>query len=184
MNRKLLIAASSLVLLAALLVGSFCIQNAKAQPNSAPSVNVVTAQGWWGSQTNKNQSIPSNSPTVLQYDTWENPPYLYPDSFGRFIPDQAGWYMAGGRWGLASSQNTQASRVFVAVRKNGTYYIESNEVHTIANKSVLVSVATGAIWLNVGDYLEIVAWHDEGSPKTILQGRDNMDGWMQRIGSP
>lgn len=97
-----------------------------------------------------------------------------------------GYYLAGGSWSLAAAQNTVASRQFVGVRLNGITYTAGNENHTIANRDAAVAVATGMIWLSAGDYIEVIAYHDEGRSKNTVAATTTLQlralGWLMRVG--
>lgn len=132
------------------------------------------------------QSIANNSPVALAFDQ------VIADTGGSWdagSPTQLrapsdGYYQAGGSWSLAAAQNTAASRVFIGVRRNGTQYVGAAEVHSIAGKFVEACCATGFFWLDAGDYIELVAYHDEGVSKTASAADNNNQhlclGWLMR----
>lgn len=100
----------------------------------------------------------------------------------KFYATRSGYYNAGGGWALDASENTVASRLVVAVRANGTTYLARNDLSTIAGKTAYVSVTTGAFWLNAGEYIEIMAYHDQGGDRDALAAtgtsQHNMNGWL------
>lgn len=103
----------------------------------------------------------------------------------RLTAQKDGYYLAGGAWTLAPAQNTAASQMHIYVRKNGSSYLGGCSLHTIANKDARIAVATGMIWLSTGDYLEIVAYHDEGATKIASAAGSASqflcNGWLMRI---
>jgi hypothetical protein len=134
------------------------------------------------------QSINTGTLTALSFDTevvdtdgcWAvgDPTRLY--------AQRDGYYAAGGCWEMVSTQNTVASRILVLVRVNGTTAVAIGDNHTIANKTAAVGCAVGMIWLSAGDYVEIMALHDEGGARvTVAATATNQHmcaGWLMRVG--
>jgi hypothetical protein len=103
----------------------------------------------------------------------------------RLTAQRDGYYLAGGTWMLASGQNTAASRMQLAVKVNDTTWMGGNEMHTIANKGATVGCSSGMFWLSAGDYVELVAYHDEGATKAASAGsvtNQFCNGWLMRVG--
>jgi hypothetical protein len=96
---------------------------------------------------------------------------------------RSGYFTAGGCWGLDDTQNTVASRMIVAVRANGTTMLARNDISTIAGRIFIVSVTTGSFWLNAGEYVQILALHDQGGDRTAMAAtgtsQHNLNGWLE-----
>ena len=141
------------------------------------------------------QSIASTTLTALDFqlaiedmaDCWspEHPSQL-------FAPTD-GYYMAGGEMTFGNAAITTDSRVSIMIyhkpsQESSGIYIQSNDVHAIANTVVAPSVTTGMFYMNAGDYIEIHAWHESTSssidtyiPPDPLKWQHCNNGWLLRI---
>jgi hypothetical protein len=133
-------------------------------------------------------TVPSGALTALAFDTeiqdtdgcWSagEPTKLY--------AQREGYYLAGGGFELLAAQNTVASRCAVYVRRNGTVVLGANDNHTIANKGVVVSFATGMFWMGAGEYVEILALQDQGADRQLrganAANQHFCNGWLMRVG--
>ena len=132
------------------------------------------------------QSINSGSLTPLTFDTELNDPASCwaVDDPGKLYAPVDGYYLAGGMWTMTAAQNTAASRILVEVRLNGTTSLATNELHSIAGKAAQVNVTAGMFWMAAGEYIEILAFHDEGSAKNTSGGSSTnqwVNGWLAKM---
>jgi len=134
------------------------------------------------------QTIPNATMTALTFNTviYDTDSCWSAGAPTRLYAQRDGYYLAGGGWSLADTQNTAASRIVTAVLVNGTNQIQGSETHSKANTSINVSVATGMFWLSAGQYIEIAAYHDEGASKTAGAATSINEGlccgWLMRVG--
>lgn len=109
------------------------------------------------------QSIPRVAVTPLSWDVavanidnmWTS---VSPTRIYVKVP---GYYIGGGDWIRNAANNPNATRHVARVRMNGTVYISQGETHTIANKECAVGTSSGPIQMVVGDYIEVVVYHDD-----------------------
>ncbi len=138
------------------------------------------------SSVTQNISTATNTPLVFDTEVYDTDGCWDAGSPTRLTAQRDGYYLAGGAWTLAPAQNTAASQMHIYVRKNGSSYLGGCSLHTIANKDARIAVTTGMLWLSTGDYLEIVAYHDEGATKTASAAGSASqflcNGWLMRIG--
>lgn len=133
------------------------------------------------------QNVNSATWTALSFDTEISNLNTVWDAGAptRFTAPADGYYMAGGSYEKQVSFAAAESRLIIAVRKNGVDYYGANEDQTIGGKVATVGVTTGMIWMDAGDYLEIMAYQDEGVTNTIYaattQYQNRCCGWMARI---
>lgn len=133
------------------------------------------------------QNIPTATNTALTFDTEvEDTDGLWDVSAPtRLTAPLDGYYLAGGAWTLGSAQNSAASTMHAYVREGASNYLAAASLHTIAGRDARLSVATGMIWLAAGEYIEVVAYHDEGSTKTAsaagLTSQYLCNGWLQML---
>lgn len=133
------------------------------------------------------QTLGTGAAAALTFDTelydtadiWEGT-----DHPTRFTCRHEGYYMAGGGWAHATG-GTSAYRISISVLKNGTNILASQHDVTGVNTTYYLSVATGMIWLEAGDYLEITAYQASGGDKTISAATEanqaGSHGWIARI---
>jgi len=133
------------------------------------------------------QTIPNATLTALSFNTeiYDTDNCWSAASPTRLVAQTAGYYMAGGGWTMSSSQNTVASRQWVGVRRSDGVIVCANETHTVPNKYVIVSCATGLFYMSAGQYIEIVAFHDQGGARTADAASTTnqyfCSGWLQRV---
>jgi hypothetical protein len=150
------------------------------------SINKSTALGARAYRSTV-QSIASSTLVALSWDTqvYDTDGIFTPTST-QLKPTHEGYYQAGGSWELSSSQVAAAARMFIAVRKNGSVYLEANENHTISGVTSTVGVSTGMFYMNGStDYIEIVVYHVMGAAKNASAATASNQhyncGWIARI---
>lgn len=103
----------------------------------------------------------------------------------RLTAPVAGYYLAGGGVLFGSSLNTNAGRIYLALRANGTVYLAADDKHTIANKDAALLVSSGRFWLEVGEYVELMFYHEQGGSRTLVAAtttyQNNKNGWLQLV---
>jgi hypothetical protein len=135
------------------------------------------------------QSVGNATPVAISYNTMvydtEGSMWAVGDPT-KLVAARDGYYLAGGAWSLLAAQNTAASRVQAMVLKNGVTYLGAAEVHSIVGKIVVSAVATGMFWMSAGDYIQLIAQHDEGGSKTsqaaTAANQHLCNGWLMRVG--
>lgn len=77
----------------------------------------------------------------------------------------------------------------MGIQKNGTTYLQFDEVHTNPGKTVGISVSTGMVYMDAGDYIQVLAFQDLGGARNTLE-RTNpsidqhvVNGWLVRVGN-
>jgi hypothetical protein len=131
-------------------------------------------------------TVPSATLTALAFDVevWDTDGIWNASAPTRFTAARGGFYDAGGGFDMLAAQNTVASRLLVYVRRNGSDYMAASDNHTIAGKGATVSVSAGMIWLSAGDYIEILAYHDQGADKLLraatAANQLYCHGWLAR----
>lgn len=114
-----------------------------ALPEIAPLIGCHVLQS-------SSQSIPATFWTVLsfQVEVYDSGECWSPSNSTRLYVPVGGYYVVGGSWAPASF--IRGYRYIVAVRQNGTTYITYGSNETVC-------------YLNAGDYVEILAYHDVSS---------------------
>lgn len=134
------------------------------------------------------QTLTSGSAAALSFSdeivatepgTWDSgtPTRLVATRFGKF--------RAGGGW-AHSPGGTGAYRATVSIVMNGAKTLATSSIVTGVNANLYLSVMVDLISMETGDYIEIMAYQDSGSDKTILAANTNNHsycyGWLQRAG--
>lgn len=95
-----------------------------------------------------------------------------------------GYYDMGGGWAMDAANNVAISRVAVLIRKNGDTVLAVGEVDSIANQAVQVSASVGMVYMGPGDYIQILAYHNEGVNVArwvaTSRNQDRCFGWIAR----
>lgn len=114
------------------------------------------------------QTIANRTPTALAFDSeiLGNAEIWSEREPTRLYAPADGYYNAAGSWTLAQAQNAVASRMWCGIRVNGTVYVAGSEIHTLAGRHANHAVNALYFWLNAGDYVEIMAYHEQGAAKT------------------
>lgn len=120
------------------------------------------------------QSLPSSAFTAI---TWPTPTLDYYGGYSastptRYTPTAAGWYLAIGNVGFASTSSAPGARD-VQICKNGTGNV-INEVSlgNAAAFNTVVGVASLVFCNGTTDYLEVYADQNSGAPiASVVSGR-------------
>lgn len=121
-------------------------------------------------QKSINQTISNNLFTIVLWDVElvdSDSGHSLVSNTGRYTAQTAGWFdfVAMGYWSSDSSVGTRV----VALNRNGSSTGWQANVGLTTTNSCLVPMS-GFIFLNVGDYIEFLVFHDSGSNRLIQGG--------------
>jgi len=117
------------------------------------------------------QAIPDVTNTVINLDT-EN--YDTQGNFDpathRYIASEAGLHLAVA---AVTYINLSDQRIcYAVIKKNGADYLAVSKSQSRPTTGYLTPIALDIIDLNVDDYVQIAAWHNEGSSIPVMGGTD------------
>jgi hypothetical protein len=103
----------------------------------------------------------------------------------RLVAPIAGYYIAGGGFFFADTLSTTAARLICGVRANGTVSLGRNETRTTSGAPSTLSVTSGRYWLDVGEYFEIIIYHEQGADRTLTAASTTNQhirfAWLQLV---
>jgi hypothetical protein len=118
-----------------------------------------------------NQTIPDVTNTVINLDT-EN--YDTQDNFNpstcRYTASEAGLYLVVV---AVTYINLSDQRIcYAVIKKNGADYLAVSKSQSRPTYGFLTPIALDIVDLAVDDYVQIAAWHNQGSSIPVLAGTD------------
>jgi len=99
----------------------------------------------------------------------------------RLIAKTAGYYAAGGGYRITTG-TTAVFRLLVSVRQGGTTHLTCQNLLTGLNDLIGPETTIGMVYLEAGDYVEIMVYQDSGADKTTSGTYPyGAFGWLARI---
>jgi len=131
------------------------------------------------------QSINTALSTAVSFDTEDNDTDDCWDVSAptRLTVKHQGYYRMGGQVSFTTG-GTSVYRLTIAIRKNGTIVLASDSKGTGINTLYYLEVSTGKVWMNEGDYIEIMTTQESGGALNInaadASNQQYNHGWIER----
>lgn len=154
----------------------------------AEAIGEGDTMGFTGARVRRTtaQTITTGTWTAISFDNarYDSSKFFDPDNNPTRISPLAagaGYYNIGGsvEWATDAAANSKQC----AVRVNGTLFVGTNGCTNKAANTALCSVNT-QLYLNAGDYVEFMVYHDKGSNLNVnASGNYSPEFWIQKMGT-